>query len=387
MSIRDIISDIMTISPLALAQALIRCPSITPADAGAQDVLIEALRAMGFECHTLTFGKVKNLFARLGTGKPHLCFAGHTDVVPAGDESAWTHPPFSAAVANGKLYGRGASDMKGNIACFVAALSRFVEKNGSPPGSVSLLITGDEEAEAVDGTIRVLPWMKENNHLPDVTIVGEPSNPNALGDEIKIGRRGSLVGKLAVRGKQGHIAYPERADNPLPRLIALLAALDAHAFDAGTEFFQPTNLEIVSIDVGNAADNVIPAAGSALFGIRFNDLWTCASLEKKVREILDATGHAYELICRHSGECFRTAPGPFTAMFSDAIRSVTGRIPALTTGGGTSDARFIKNYCPAVVEFGLINRTIHQVDEHAAVEDIGKLTEIYSIVLERYFSG
>ncbi len=376
----------MALDPVRLAQALIRCPSVTPHDAGALKVLADVLEPLGFTCHFLPFGDVMNLFARYGTGSPHLCFCGHTDVVPPGDEKGWTHPPFGAVIENGRLYGRGAADMKGGIACFIAAVAGFLSANPGFSGSLSLLITGDEEGASVDGTVRVLPWMKENGHIPDVAVVGEPSNPKMLGDEIKIGRRGSFNGSLTVRGVQGHTAYPARADNSLPRLIAMAQALLSHEFDKGTKFFPPTNLQITSIDVGNSAYNVIPAGGSLKFNVRFCDLWDSRTLEQRIRSALDAVSPDYELAVHCNAESFMTKPGPFTDMAVAEIRAVTGRAPALTTGGGTSDARFVHAYCP-VVEFGLINETIHRMDENAALDDLAMLTEIYARILARYFSG
>ncbi len=374
----------MPLDPVTVAQALIRCPSVTPEDAGALAVLRAALEPMGLSCTDLPFGNIKNLFARIGDKGPHFCFCGHTDVVPPGDEAAWRHPPFSATVEDGILYGRGASDMKGNIAAFVAALSAYLEEHGPLKGSISLLITGDEEAEALNGTVKVLEWMKAHGQLADDYLVGEPSNPEALGDEIKIGRRGSLTGTLTVTGVQGHVAYPDRADNPLPRLVQLLAALEAHIFDAGSAHFPATNLEITTIDVGNKADNVIPMKGTAKFNVRFNDRWTAATLETEIRARLDKAGVPYSLACTSNAESFLTRPGVFTGTVSAAVKEITGRIPALTTGGGTSDARFAAAYGP-VVEFGLINKTIHKVDENLAVSDLLQLTKIYKRVLELYF--
>lgn len=377
------------IDPVALSQALVRCPSVTPEDAGAQRVLADALTPLGFSCETLQYGDVKNLFARLGpqkpeTNGPHLCFCGHTDVVPPGDEKNWRHPPFSAAVEDGKLYGRGTADMKCNIACFAAAVAAFVDRHGPPPGAVSFLITGDEEALAVDGTVKVLEWLAARGEIPDAALVGEPSNPDRLGDEIKIGRRGSLSGGITVRGRQGHTAYPDRADNPLPRLVKLLDALAGHEFDKGSAFFPPTNLQLTTIDTGNRADNVIPEKAAARFNARFNDKWTARTLEAEIRAVLDAVSGDYTLEAASNAESFLTAPGPFTALVADAVREVTGRTPRLATGGGTSDARFVSRYCP-VVECGLVNRTIHQTDEHVEIADIHRLTEIYGAILERFF--
>lgn len=371
--------------PVALTQALIRCASVTPEDAGAQQVLKDALGALGFTNHDVPFGDIKNLFSRLGDAGPHLCFCGHTDVVPAGDESRWLHPPFGAVIEDGVLYGRGTADMKGNIACFIAAVAAYIEKHGNPAGSLSLLITGDEEAAAVNGTVKVLPWMKENGHNPDAALVGEPTNPDTLGQEIKIGRRGSLTGTLTVTGTQGHTAYPQRANNPLPRLVRYLDALASHTFDNGTEFFQPTNLQITTIDVGNTASNVIPGKGSAVFNVRFSAAWSAATLEAQIRAVLNTVGTDYDLRCTSNAESFMTQPGPLSTAMQDAVTAVTGRTPALSTTGGTSDARFVQAYCP-VVEFGLINATIHKTDEHVRVEDLRTLTAIYLRFLENYFS-
>lgn len=370
--------------PVSLAQDLIRCPSVTPADEGAQQCLIDALTPLGFSCTILPFGEISNLFARLGSGAPHFCFCGHTDVVPVGDQTAWAMPPFSATIRDGLLYGRGAADMKSNIACFVAAVGRYLDAHGLPDGSISLLITGDEEGLAVDGTVKVLEWMRDHGQIPDHALVGEPSNPLKMGDEIKIGRRGSVTGRLSVTGKQGHVAYPALADNPLPRMITLLSALTAHCFDQGSEFFAATNLEVTTIDTGNMADNVIPAKVTAQFNVRFNDRWSAASIEEKIREILDSYHVAYDLSCRSTAESFMTTPGDFTDLVAESVARITGRKPSLSTAGGTSDARFVQAYCP-VVEYGLVNKTIHQVDEHCALADIESLTTTYQDILERYF--
>jgi succinyl-diaminopimelate desuccinylase len=382
------------IDPIALTQALIRCPSVTPEDAGALQALIDALTPLGFECHALPFGNIQNLFARRGTGKPHLCFLGHTDVVPVGDAAAWTHLPFAAVIEGEKLYGRGASDMKGGIACFIAALSEPPPPNLPPQGggrtkegggSISLLITGDEEGESINGTVKVLEWMAAQNHIPDLFVVGEPTNPDALGDEIKIGRRGNMVGRLGVSGKQGHTAYPHRADNPLPRLVKLLDALATYEFDQGNDFFPPTNLQLTSIDVGNTAPNIIPAKGKAIFNVRFNDFWNARTLEAKLREILDAVAVPYTLETSCTAESFITKPNAYSAMMSDAVEKITGRKPALTTSGGTSDARFAVKYAP-VVECGAVNRTIHQVNEFAMLDDLHRLTDIYRVFLQSFFA-
>lgn len=369
---------------LAYAQALLKCPSVTPEDAGAQDVIINALKPLGFEIHDVTRETIRNTFLRLGTGGPHICFAGHTDVVPAGDLSSWHVPPFEGEVKNGMLYGRGAADMKGNIACVMAAVELFIKQHGAPDGSFSLLITGDEEAEAVNGTQKVLEWMSEEKHIPDVCLVCEPTNPEYLGQEVKIGRRGSLSGHITVRGKQGHVAYPDLADNPLPGLVKLLDALSSAILDRGSAYFPPTSVQITTIDVGNTAMNVIPAQGRASFNIRFNDRWTAATLEAKLREILGKTGVSYILKTSSNAESFLTPPGEWSHLVIAAVEDVTGHKPVGTTFGGTSDARFVQKYCP-VVEFGLVNKTIHQIDEHVAVADLETLTKIYLKILEKYF--
>lgn len=372
---------------IELTQKLISCPSVTPKDEGALVYLEEQLTALGFTCHRLDFGEgeehVPNLFARYGTSAPHICYAGHTDVVPAGDESAWTYGAFNPHIEDGVLYGRGASDMKGSVAAFTAAVSHFLSEQ-KPTGSISLLITGDEEGPAINGTVKVLEWMKEHNHIPDVAIVGEPTNPDFLGQEIKVGRRGSLTGYVSVSGKQGHVAYQHLADNPLPRLIKLMDALASHIFDEGSEFFPPTNLEVTSIDVGNIADNVIPANGKAKFNIRFNDHWNKETLSAKVKELLDGCGYDYDLKLVCGAQSFITQPGDWTDTVKAAVQEITGKTPELTTNGGTSDARFISQYCP-VVEFGGINATIHQVNENAKVEDLQNLDLIFRKVLENYF--
>ena len=379
--------------PLALARALIRCPSVTPADGGALDVLQEALTAIGFACHRLPFEEpgtapVDNLYARRGTGAPNFCFAGHTDVVPTGARADWTREPFAAVVEDGVLYGRGASDMKGAIAAFVAAVARFGEAGagGAGGGSVSLLITGDEEGPAINGTRKVLAWLAGRGEALDACLVGEPTNPEELGEMVKIGRRGSLNGTLRVAGRQGHVAYPALADNPLPRLVALLDALLALALDEGTAHFQPSRLELTSIDVGNAAPNVIPGAATARFNVRFNDRHTGEALERAIRACLDAVGEAYELTVEVSGEAFLTPPGRLSTIVAESVAAVTGMTPALGTSGGTSDARFIKDHCP-VAEFGLIGRTMHRTDECVPIDALERLADIYLGILERYFAG
>lgn len=379
-------SDFDPRDPLPLAQALIRCPSVTPADAGALDVLERALTALGFACRRLPFGgdgrpRIDNLYARLGDAAPNFCFAGHTDVVPVGQ--GWTAEPFAGEVRDGRLIGRGAADMKGAIACFVAAAARFVGQ-GSLPGSISLLITGDEEGPAVDGTRRVLDWLKAEGETLDACVVGEPTNPDSLGDMIKIGRRGSLNGRLRVFGSQGHSAYPHLADNPIPRLLRMLQSLTDEPLDHGSEHFQPSTLALTTVDVGNAATNVIPAEARAGFNIRFNDRHSGASLERWLRGRLDAVSGRYALDVEVSGESFLTPPGRLSQVLAAAIRQVTGRTPELSTSGGTSDARFIKDFCP-VAEFGLVGQTMHKADEQVAVADLERLTRIYHASLDGFF--
>jgi len=342
---------------------------------------VKTLEPLGFTCTRLKFGDIENLFARRGTDGPHFCFAGHTDVVPAGDEAAWTHPPFAADIVDGKIIGRGTSDMKGNIAAFVAAVSKF----NSDKGSISLVITGDEEGPAINGTTRVLDWMRDNNQLPDACLVGEPSNPNRLGDEIKIGRRGSLSGVLRVTGVQGHVAYPDLAHNPLNGLIKLLSVLSTHRFDQGNFHYSHTNLEITTIDVGNKAGNVIPASGTAHFNIRFNDRWSAETLEEQLRKILDQEDVPYTLETSSNAAPFLTSHvHPFAMLVTESVETIAGRKPEMTTHGGTSDARFFHKYCP-VVEFGLTNKTIHMVDEFCTVENLKTLQDIYHDILQRFF--
>lgn len=366
--------------PLGLAQALIRCASVTPADAGAQGVLAEALEALGFTVTKLRYGEIENLFARIGTGGPHICFAGHTDVVPEGNGS-WSAGPFGGEVRDGVLFGRGACDMKGAIASFVAAAADHL-KGGAPKGSISLLITGDEEGPAVDGTVRVLEWMQANGQVPDFCIVGEPTNPNQLGDMIKVGRRGSVNMTLTVHGIQGHVAYPHRVDNPVHRLVRIAAALTAAPIDAGSEFFEPTSIQVTSIDVGNAATNVVPASAKLMLNIRFNERHSGASLTAWVRATAERYAERFELDVSISGESFLTPVGPEIEALAGAVAAATGRTPKLDTGGGTSDARFIARYCP-VAEFGLVGQTMHQVDERVPVDDLRELARIYREVLDR----
>lgn len=378
---------ILLTDPVELAQALIRCPSVTPEDHGALAVVEDALSRLGFVCHRLRFEEdgtapVDNLYARLGTAAPHLAFAGHTDVVPPGDLAAWRADPFAGEVRNGVLYGRGAVDMKGAIACFIAATARFLDGN-RPAGSISLLITGDEEGPAINGTQKVLGWLAARGETLDACVVGEPTNPARLGEMIKIGRRGSLTGWLTVRGIQGHAAYPERADNPIPRLLAMLRALGAEPLDGGSEHFQPSELVITSVDVGNPATNVIPAEARATFNIRFNDRHTARSLDAWLRQRLDGAGGDYQLETRSSAEAFVTLPGAFTGLLADLIERELGMVPELSTSGGTSDARFVKDVCP-VVEFGLVGQTIHQVDERVPLAELEALTGVYRALLASY---
>jgi succinyl-diaminopimelate desuccinylase len=364
--------------PLPLAQALIRCPSVTPADAGAQALLAEALERLGFTVTRLRFGEIDNLFARHGSDGPHVCFAGHTDVVPPG-AAAWTGDPFSAEIRDGVLYGRGACDMKGAIAAFVAAAARHLAASRSR-GSISLLITGDEEGSAVDGTARVLDWMQVHGQIPDFCVVGEPTCPTHLGEMIKIGRRGSLNARITVHGTQGHSAYPHRADNPVHRLIGALAALTAAPLDAGSDWFEPSTLQVTSVDVGNPATNVIPSAARAALNIRFNDLHSSATLTAWLRATIRQHAERFDLDVSVSGESFLTQPGEKVDRVRAAIARQTGIEPRLDTGGGTSDARFIARYCP-VAEFGLVGSSMHQADEHVAVNELRDLAGIYQAML------
>lgn len=386
--------DSIARDPVALAAALIRCPSVTPEAGAALDVAEPALAAAGFACRRLSFSApdtpdVDNLYARIGVGHPHLCFAGHVDVVPPGEPALWTHPPFSGAIADGALWGRGAVDMKGGVACMMAATLDYVAAHGAPPGAISFLITGDEEGPAINGTRRVLEWMAEAGERPDHCVLGEPTNAQTLGQTIKIGRRGSLSARLVILGVQGHVAYPQQANNPLRGLARVLTRLTGLRLDGGTARFAPSNLEITSVDTGNAADNVIPARVSVQLNIRFNDAHTPDSLTGlvagEIGAALAGTGLDHDLTFHLSGDSFLTEPGPWVEALSAAVTDVTGRMPAYDTGGGTSDARFIKDICP-VVEFGLTNALIHAVDERVALDDLHRLTAIYRRFLERYFA-
>ena len=390
-----------SVDPAQILAELVRCPSVTPQDAGAQATLADILQPLGFAVNRVAFDepgmpRIDNLYARLGSEGPHIMFAGHTDVVPPGDEAAWSHPPFAAETDDGLLFGRGTVDMKGGIACFVAAVSRYIEGHGQPNGSVSLLITGDEEGPAVNGTIKLLEWAREQGERWDGCIVGEPTNPDRLGDMIKIGRRGSLSGRVTVHGVQGHVAYPHRADNPVRALVPMLDALMRPPLDVGTDSFPPTNLEVTSVDVGNPALNVIPASARANFNIRFSDLWSpetlraeierrlsVASSDLRLRPDRPAAGYDIEWLDRPS-PVFLTRDETLIGVMREAVEAVTGREPELSTTGGTSDARFIKDYCP-VVEFGLVGQTMHMVDEHVALADLEGLTNVYLAFLERWF--
>jgi succinyl-diaminopimelate desuccinylase len=381
----------LALDPVALAQALIRRPSVTPADEGAMDVLQRQLEALGFTCRRMKFGEIENLYARRGTTRPNLCFAGHTDVVPVGDDAAWTAGPFEAEIKDGVLYGRGAVDMNSAIAAFVAAVSRLPPNGlGDLPGSLSFLITGDEEGVAEDGTVRVVQALAAEGEVIDHCIVGEPTSANLLGDMVKIGRRGSINAWIAVDGKQGHVAYPHRAANPIPVMVDILSRLQSRVLDEGYTGFQPSNLEVTTVDVGNTATNVIPASAKARINIRFNpahqgkDLQ--AWIEHECREAAEGFSGRVEALCKISGEAFLTEPGAFTDVIVAAVGDATGRVPELSTTGGTSDARFIRSLCP-VVEFGLVGATMHAVDERVPVQEVQDLANIYQALIGRYFAA
>lgn len=387
--------------PITNLQTLIRCPSVTPAEGGALSALEAMLAPLGFKVERMIATEpglpdVENLYARLGTDGPHLMFAGHTDVVPVGDEASWSHPPFGAEIADGEMFGRGAVDMKGGIACFIAAVARHIEKHGAPEGSISFLITGDEEGPSVNGTEKLLKWAAEKGERWDACLVGEPTNPDALGDMIKIGRRGSVSGKVTVFGVQGHAAYPHLADNAVRGLLPLAAALMDPPFDAGTAEFPASNLEVTTVDVGNPATNVVPAKATFAFNIRFNDTWTADTVKAEIIRRLDEAASdqtlrpdrqptRYEIVwAERPSHVFLTRNNALIGSLSAAVEAVTGKQPALSTTGGTSDARFIKDYCP-VVEFGLVGQTMHMVDERVALADLEKLTQIYGTFLTRWF--
>ena len=375
------------IDPVALTRDLIRRPSVTPADEGAMDVLERALTGLGFQCRRMKFEDIENLYARRGTASPNLCFAGHTDVVPTGSTEAWSSAPFEAEVKDGILYGRGAVDMKGGIAAWVAAVSQILAE-GEVPGSLSFLITGDEEGPALHGTKRVVQALMAEGEVIDACVVGEPSSQHALGDMIKIGRRGSLNTWITVHGKQGHVAYPDRAANPVPVLARLVARLADHRLDDGYEAFQPSNLELTTLDVGNTATNLIPAGARGRLNIRFNPNHTGESLmawlNAEAGRAQAESGLRIELEHLHSGDAFLTQTGPFVTAVQDAVEASTGRRPEASTTGGTSDARFIRAMCP-VLELGLVGQTMHQIDERAPVAEIEALAEVYRAVIGRYF--
>lgn len=376
----------VSIDAVELAQALIRRPSVTPADEGAMDVLQRQLEGLGFNCRRMKFGEIENLYAKRGTARPNLCFAGHTDVVPVGDDAAWTAGPFEAQIKDGVLYGRGAVDMKSAIAAFIAAVANTEEV----PGSISFLITGDEEGVAEDGTVKVVEALAAEGEIIDHCIVGEPTSASLLGDMVKIGRRGSINAWIAVDGRQGHVAYPHRAANPIPVLVDILSRLQSRMLDEGYTGFQPSNLEITTVDVGNPATNVIPASAKARINIRFNpahkgkDL--AAWIEHECREAAEGFSGRVEALCKISGEAFLTQPGAFTDVIVGAVGDATGRVPELSTTGGTSDARFIRALCP-VVEFGLVGSTMHQVDERVPVEEVRQLAVAYTALIRRYFEA
>lgn len=379
--------SITPVDPILLSQALIRCESVTPDTGDALDILATHLENMGFTCHKLTFEEpgnepVPNLYARLGDTAPNFCFAGHTDVVPVGAADKWTVAPFDGAISGGQLWGRGAADMKSAIAAFVSAVSRFLGQSGGQfSGSLSLLITGDEEGPAINGTKKVLDWLSEHNERIDLCLVGEPTNPKELGQMIKIGRRGSLHGVITVHGTQGHVAYPHLSHNPIPDLVKLLAELEIAPLDDGNENFQPSNLEIVDIHVGNDSHNVIPAEAKARFNVRFNDEFTPAALKAELTKRLQRAGVQYDIDWWLSGDSFVTPKCSLSEAVVAAVHQHTGKTPELSTTGGTSDARFIKTMCP-VVEFGLVGATMHKIDEHVAVTDIETLTKIYGEIIE-----
>ena len=392
----------MQIDPVNFAAELIRCPSVTPADAGALDLLEKVLTEIGFTCTRLPFhephtARVDNLYARLGDAAPHICFAGHTDVVPVGAADNWQKDPFSGEISDDKLWGRGAADMKGAIAAFVSATADYLSQNGKPKGSISLLITGDEEGPSVNGTIKMLNWLSTQQEVIDDCIVGEPTNPETLGEMIKIGRRGSVNTTVTIEGIQGHVAYPHRAANPVPHLVQLLERLITAKLDDGTPHFQPSNLELTGFDVGNAVTNVIPALAQARFNIRYNDIWSRDTITDWINENLNAAHDALNnaIDCEnkfsltvdinHSGEAFLTPTGTLSELAVSAVEKTLGMTPELSTSGGTSDARFIKDHA-RVIEFGLVGKTMHKVDEHVRVNDIQSLTKIYQEILSGYFS-
>ena len=384
----------MTTDPVEIVQALIRCPSVTPLDEGALSILESLLTKSGFTCHRLVFKQegtpdIDNLFARIGNTGPHLCFAGHTDVVPVGDANDWKHPPFAAEIHKGQIYGRGATDMKGSVAAFTAAAMDYVNEQGSDAGSISFLITGDEEGPAINGTLKVLEWMKKFGHVPDHCLVGEPSCVDQLGDTIKIGRRGSLSFTVTVEGKQGHVAYPEKTDNPVHKLSRFVDRISSAKLDNGNNQFGPSTLAVTTFDVDNKATNVVPARATAKFNIRYSTVHTYETLrswvDSQISAVKNELGGHWIVSSNEGAEAFITEPGAFVGMVQDAVEQETGLLPKLSTTGGTSDARFIKNYCP-VLEFGPTNATIHQVDERIDVEELKATTRIYKRIIESYFN-
>tara|TARA_B100001564_G_scaffold147684_1_gene124075 strand:- start:2563 stop:3771 length:1209 start_codon:yes stop_codon:yes gene_type:complete len=385
----DNMKDIGTANPIELTKTLINCRSVTPENDGAIEQVSHWLEEIGFKSEILNFeeegtASIKNLWSKMGSKGPTICFAGHTDVVPTGNIDEWSSDPFDANEVNDKIIGRGAADMKGSIASFISATNRFVKEYPDFPGSIGFIITGDEEGCAINGTKKILTWMKSNNISFDDCLVGEPTNPNSLGEMIKIGRRGSVNGVITVKGVQGHVAYPHLADNPIPKLIKILENLINQKLDDGTEHFQPSNIEITSIDIGNTATNVIPKEASANFNIRYNDIFDREKIEKEVHNRIRSLNYDYSIKFEHSGDSFLTSPGKLTKNLSKIIEDQTGNTPELSTSGGTSDARFIKDY-GNVVEFGLIGATMHKVDESASIKDIKNLTEIYYQLLKKYF--
>jgi succinyl-diaminopimelate desuccinylase len=372
------------IDPIALSQDLIRCRSITPLNEGALEIVEHHLTSLGFTCERFDFEGIGNLYAHKGSGRPHLCFAGHTDVVPLGEKSLWTHDPFQGEIKDGKLWGRGAADMKCAIAAFISALSSFFESN-SCQGRVSLLITGDEEKDAIHGTQRVLPIIAERKDIPDLCLIGEPTSLHKVGDTLKVGRRGSLTGTLICYGKQGHIAYPQYTDNPIPRLLNCLKSLYDHKFDSGTDVFEPTRFEVTSIDVGNEASNIIPHKIEARFGIRLNTLHDANGLCEVIRSICNQAAGKHELKLTVHGNAFLTTDEKKISLIQKAVQAATGHKPALSTSGATTDGRFISAYCP-VIECGMLEATMHQVDEHVTTSDVSLLANIYTSILNAFYT-
>jgi succinyl-diaminopimelate desuccinylase len=380
---------------VAILQDLVRCRSVTPHEGGALTVLENLLSTHGFVCQRLIFKDkdtpdIENLFARIGTAEPHLCFAGHTDVVPAGNDADWTHGPFAAEIEDGVLYGRGATDMKGSVAAFAAAAIDYVKANGKPAGSISFLITGDEEGPAINGTTKVLQWMKANGHIPDHCLVGEPTCVDALGDTMKIGRRGSLSFDVTVEGTQGHVAYPDKTDNPIPKLARLIDWISHAKIDDGNDHFGPSTLAVTTVEVNNTAGNVVPARASAKFNIRYSTEHTYQSLREwvdaQIATVQADIGGRWTVNSYEGAEAFTTEPGAFVGLVQDAVEQETGLVPKLSTSGGTSDARFIKDYCP-VLEFGPTNATIHQVDERISIEELRATQTIYGRIIAAYFNN